>query len=128
MYVALNPYLNICGSNPCIMTDNITPGNYIIVASPADGFGGGSASITDERNGVDNIYLGEENITVLDENPPAPASTTPAIVGGFTENKPSDMITMQAAMVAVLECWAAALVLLILIAFLWGTTRKIWTH
>lgn len=53
-----------------------------------------------------------------------PTATT--TTSGFTEKQPSDIITAQASMVAILECWAAALVFLILIAFLWKPIKKIW--
>jgi hypothetical protein len=53
---------------------------------------------------------------------------TSTIDRGWTGMQPSDIMTMQAAMVTILECWAAGLVSLIVIALLWGVVRKIWTH
>jgi len=47
--------------------------------------------------------------------------------GGWTTAAPSDIMTIQAALVALLYVAAEATAILIVIAFLWGWLKKIWT-
>lgn len=48
--------------------------------------------------------------------------------GGWTGPQPSDIITAQAIMVTILECWASALAVVFVLSICWGITKKLWTH
>jgi len=53
---------------------------------------------------------------------------TTSINVGFTKNEPSDILIIQAVIVAIASCWASFIVIIILIAWLWSIIRKLWTH